>query len=95
MEGLLKQHCANIIIVESSVLGFEGMIQRFEVTATGRNVCGTWELNREHCSLIALSFLAYKAVIDDHGFVRGSNGVFILHKLSICMLTGYILLIHD
>ena len=29
-----------IIIADPNVSGFEGMIQRFKVTATGRKVCG-------------------------------------------------------
>ena len=29
-----------IVIVDSSVWGFEGMIQRFEVTAIGMYLCG-------------------------------------------------------
>ena len=29
-----------IVIADPSVLGIEGIIQRFEVTATGTNVCG-------------------------------------------------------
>ena len=41
-----------IIIVDPSISGFGGMIQRFEVTATGMNVCGTWDIDREFCSLI-------------------------------------------
>ena len=57
---------------------FEGIIQRFEVTAMGMNVCGTWDIDREHCSPIAWSFLEYKAVIHDGAVVRGWNGTFIL-----------------
>ena len=56
------------------------MTQRFEVTAIGINVCGTWDIDREHCSPIAWSFLAYKAVIHDGGFMRGWNGAFILQN---------------
>ena len=69
-----------IIIVDPSVSGFEGMIQRFEVTATGTNVCGTWDIDREHCSPIAWSCLAYKAVIHDGWCVRGWNSAFILQN---------------
>ena len=47
-----------IVIAGLSVLGFEGMIQRFEVTATGMNVHGTWDIDREHCSFSAWPFLA-------------------------------------
>ena len=32
---------ANIVIADPSVWGFEGIIQSFEVTAIGMNVCGT------------------------------------------------------
>ena len=46
-----------IIIVGPSVLEFEGMIHRFEVTATGMNVCDIWDNDREHCFPIAWSFL--------------------------------------
>ena len=49
-----------IVIVDPSVLGFEEMIQRFEVTAPGMNVCGTHNIDREHCSPIAWLFLAYR-----------------------------------
>ena len=45
-----------IIIADPSVLGFERMIKRFEVTATGTNISGTWDIDREHCSPTALSF---------------------------------------
>ena len=69
-----------IIIVDPSVLGFEGMIHRFEVTATSMNVCGTLDVNKEHCSPIAWSFLAYRAVIHDGGLMRGWNGAFILQN---------------
>ena len=41
-----------IVIVDPSVLGLKGMIQRFEVTATGMNVCGAWDIEREHYSPI-------------------------------------------
>ena len=68
------------VIVDPSVSEFEGMIQRFEVTATGMNVCGTWDIDREHCSPIAWPFLAYKAVIHNGGFMRGWNGAFILQN---------------
>ena len=44
-----------IVIVDPSVSGFEGMIQRFEVTATDMNVCGAWAIDREQCSFIAWS----------------------------------------
>ena len=74
--------------------GFEGMIQRLEVTATGMNVCGTWDIDREHCSIV-WTFLAYRTVIHDGGFMRGWNGGIYSAELSICMLTGYVLLIHD
>ena len=47
-----------IVIVDPSVSEFEGMILRFEITATGINVCGTWDIDKEHCSPIACSFLA-------------------------------------
>ena len=56
------------------------MIQRFEVNATGINVCGAWDIHREHCSPIACSFLACRTVIHDVGFVRGWNGAFIQQK---------------
>ena len=42
-----------IVIVDHSVLGYEQMIQRFEVTAIGTNVCGIWDITKEHCSFIA------------------------------------------
>ena len=69
-----------IIIVDPSVSRFEGMIQKFEVTATGLNVCGAWNIDKEHCSPIALSFLAHMGVIHDDGFVRGWTGVFTLEN---------------
>ena len=58
------------------------MIQRFEVTATGMNVCGTWDMGKEHSSLITWSILTYKAVIHNGGFVRGWDGAFILQNSS-------------
>ena len=45
-----------IIIADPSGSGFEGMIQRFEVTATGMNVSGTQDIENEHCSFIARPF---------------------------------------
>ena len=48
-----------IAVVDPRVSEFEGMIQRFQVAATGMDVCGTWDINREHSSPIAWSFLAY------------------------------------
>ena len=33
----------NIAIVDSSVSGFEEMIQRIKITATGMNVCSAWD----------------------------------------------------
>ena len=62
------------------VLGLEAMIQRLEVIAIGMNVHGVWDIDKEHCSFIAWSFLAYRAVIYDSGFVRGWKGAFILQK---------------
>ena len=56
------------------------MIQSFEVTAMGMNVCGTWDIDTEHSSLTAWSFLAYMAVIQDDRLMRGWNGVFILQN---------------
>ena len=47
------------------------MIQMFEVTRTGRNVCGTWDIDKEHCSFIAWSFVAYRAVTHGGGFLIG------------------------
>ena len=32
------------------------MIKRFEVTAKGMNVCGAWDIDKEHCSPIAWLF---------------------------------------
>ena len=69
-----------VITVDPGVLGFEGMIQRFEVTATFTNECGAWDIGGEHCSPIAWSFLAYRAVILDGECVRGWNGAFILQN---------------
>ena len=67
-------------IANPSVWRFEGIIQRFEVIAIGTNVCGTWDIIKEHCSLIALSSLVYSTVICDDGFMRGWNGAFILQN---------------
>ena len=47
-----------IIIVDPSDLDLEGMIQRFEVTATVTNVCGALDIDWKHYSPIALLFLA-------------------------------------
>ena len=69
-----------IIIVDPTVTGFEGMIQRFEETATGINVCGACDIDRKHCSLLLWLLLVYRAVIHKGGLVRGWNGVFILQN---------------
>ena len=69
-----------IVIADASLWGFEGIIQRFEVTAIGTNVYGARDITEEHFSFIALSFLAYRAVIHDGGFVRGWNVAFILQN---------------
>ena len=45
-----------IVTADLSILGFEGMIQRLEVTATGMIVHGTWDIDKEHCSFIAWPF---------------------------------------
>ena len=60
-----------IIIVDPSVLGFEGMIQKFEKSVTGMNIYGIWDIDKEHCSQIAWSPLAYRAVIHNGGLMRG------------------------
>ena len=79
-----------IIIVSASVMGLEGIIQRSEVAATGMNVCGTWDIAKEHFSFIAYSFLANRAVIHDGWFVRGWNGAFILQNcLFACWQAMY------
>ena len=69
-----------IVIVDHIVLEFERIIQRFEVTATHMNVCGTWDIDRKHCSSIVWSFVAYKAVLHDGWFLQGWNGAFILQN---------------
>ena len=69
-----------IITVDPSLPGLEGMIQRFEVAATGLNVCGPWDIYRECSSLIAWSFITWMAVTHNGEFVRGWNGVFILQN---------------
>ena len=38
------------MIVDPSASGFEGMIPRSEIPATGMNACGTWDIDREHFS---------------------------------------------
>ena len=70
----------SIVIADPSVSGIKGIIQRFEETATGMNVSGTWDIDREHCSPIAWLFLAFRAVIHDSQFLRGLNGAFILQN---------------
>ena len=72
-----------IVIVDPSVLVFEGMIQWFEVTATGTNVCGAWHTDREHCSPMAWSFLAYRTVIHGGGLMRDWDGAFILQNSPV------------
>ena len=69
-----------IYIADPSVSGFEGMFQRFEITATGTNVCGTWDINKEHCSFVAQLLLVYRAVIHVCRFVRDWKGAFILQN---------------
>ena len=41
-----------IVIVDPSVWEVEGIIQRFEAAAIGTNVCGIWDITKEHYSLI-------------------------------------------
>ena len=80
----------SIIIAEPSVSEFEGIFQRYEVTAIGANVCGAWDIVKEHGSFIGCLFLAYRAVIHDSGFVRDWNGAFILQNcLFACWQAMY------
>ena len=58
-----------MVFVDSSVWGFEGIIQRFEATAISTNLHGIWGITKEHNSFIAWSFLAYRAVMHNGGFV--------------------------
>ena len=59
------------------------------------NECGTWDIDGEHCSLVAWSFLAYKAVIHDGGAFAGLEWYIYSVEQSVCMLTSYVLLICD
>ena len=59
---------------------FDGMIQRFQVTAKGMNVCGIGDIDKEHCSFIAWSLLACRAVLHDDWSMRGWKGAFILQN---------------
>ena len=43
-------------------------------------VCGTWDIDSQHCSFIAWLFSAHKAVIHNGGLVRGWNGAFIFQN---------------
>ena len=45
-----------IIIAAPSVMGFEGVIQIFEVAAIAMNVNGTVDIDKEHCSFISWLF---------------------------------------
>ena len=69
-----------MLIVDPSILGFKGMIQKFKVTTIDMNEYGARDIDREHCFLIVWLFLAYRAVIHNGGFVRGWNGAFILQN---------------
>ena len=51
--------------------------------ATGTNVCDTWDIDREHCSPIAWSSLAYRAVIHDGGFKGHRNGAFFYRTVHL------------
>ena len=42
-----------IISADPSISGFEGMIQKFDVTAAGMNVHGAWDIDKEHYSFIS------------------------------------------
>ena len=68
-----------IVIADPSVWGFEGIIERFEVTAIGTNVSGK-EILPKNFSFITWSVLAYRAQTHDGQFVRGWNGAFILQN---------------
>ena len=43
------------------------MTQSFDVTATGMDVCCTFDIDREHCSFITWSFLACRTVKHEVG----------------------------
>ena len=45
---------AIIVIVDPSVSEFEGMMQRFKVTAIGMIVCGTWDIDSVHLGWIVI-----------------------------------------
>ena len=72
-----------IVSVDHSVSEFEGMIQWIEVAVTGMNVCGAWNIGREHSSPVAWSFSVYKAVIHNTWFVRGWNGSFFCRTVHL------------
>ena len=69
-----------IVIIASLAWGFEGIIQRFEITTMGMYVCGIRDITKEHCSYTAWSFFAYRAVTHDGRFARVWNGAFILQN---------------
>ena len=64
------------VIVDPYFWGFKGIIQRFELTATGMNVCGAWNIIKEHCSFIVWSVLAFRVAI--HGAWIGRVHLFCL-----------------
>ena len=84
-----------IIIVDPSVSGFEGMIQRFEVTATGTNVCGTWNIDRKKMFPYCLVILSMQGCYTWWCAFEVLEWCIYSAELSICMLTGYVLFICD
>ena len=58
------------------------MIQRFELTAVGMNVSGTYNTDREHFFPIA-SLLANRALIYDGEFMRMVHGMVCLFCRTI------------
>ena len=82
-----------IIII--AVSGFEGIIQRFEVTATGMNIFGTCDTDKEHCSLYCLVIFNKYGCYTWWWGCEGLEGCIYSAQLSVWMLTGYVLLIKD
>ena len=80
-----------VVIIDSWAWGFEGIIQRFVVTAIGMYVHGMWDIIKEHCSFIAWSFLVYRVVADDGRFTRVLEWCIYAARLSDGMLTDSVL----
>ena len=73
-----------IVIVDPQIWGFEGMIQRLEVTAIGTvHMYVAYEILLKSTVPLLPGHFWHRAVTHDGRFVRGWNGAFILQNCSL------------